>query len=53
MAQLRVIFINCLYLVKLKLERIPLNVLLHRYFVNYLCLSLHLLPRMNVMLDFI
>ena len=32
---------------------IPLNVLLCDHFLNYLSLSNHLLPRMNVMLDFI
>ena len=36
----------------LKLMRTPLSILL-RGFLNYLSLSMHLLPRMNVMLDFI
>ena len=35
----------------LKVVRTPLNVLLRGF--NYLSLSMHLLPRMNVMLDFI
>ena len=33
--------------------RTPLNVLLHGHFLKYLSLSMHLLPRMSVMLDFI
>ena len=37
----------------LKLVRIPLTVFLRRHFKNYLFLSTHLLPLINVMLDFI
>ena len=44
---------NDYYICLLKLVRTPLNVLLRGHFFKYLSLSMHLLPRMNVMLDFI
>ena len=38
---------------KLKVVRTYINVLFRRHFLNYLTLSMRLLPRINVLLDFI